>query len=74
MPPEIELGQLISRFGAQAVYGRTLGIGEMRRIGLAERVAFVCRKWLSPTSGQWFAAHPEDNVLLAWAVEAYKHG
>lgn len=73
MPREIEAGRLISRFGAQSVYGRTLGLRELRRIRLAERVEQVCRRWLAPKAGEWFAAHPDDQELFQWALKAYQH-
>ena len=39
LPEDIEAGRLIERFGVQAVYGRPLGYGEMRRISIAESIA-----------------------------------
>lgn len=36
MPPDIEAGRLVDRFGAQAVYGRPMSMKEMRRIVNAE--------------------------------------
>lgn len=46
----------------------------MMRILLAERVEYVCRKWLDKDAGKWFAKHPEDAQLLAWANKAYTDG
>ena len=38
MPGEIELGHAVDRYGGMAVYGRTIGAGEMRSISMAEGV------------------------------------
>ncbi len=37
-PAAIEAGWLIDRFGAQAVYGRTMSVKEMRHILTAEKI------------------------------------
>lgn len=74
MPVEIELGRLVNRFGAQAVYGRALGLLEMRRITLAENIERACQKWKAPNAGKWFQAHPDDLVIFDWAKKAYTHG
>jgi hypothetical protein len=66
-------GRLINRFGAQAVYGRALGYGEMRRILLAENVERVAQRFLAKDSAKWFQAHPNDLKLLTWAKEASTH-
>jgi hypothetical protein len=73
MPHEIEAGRLINRYGAGAVYGRLLGVREMRRINLAENLEHICRRWLEPKAGEWFAAHPEQMQLFQWAVKAHTH-
>ena len=74
-PNEIKAGRLIERFGAQAVYGRPLGYGEMRRIMLAEHIEHVCRKWKTNGAGKYFAEHPDDLKTLTWAREqATKYG
>ena len=73
MPDEIEAGRLINRYGATAVYGRPLGISEMRRINLAENVERVSRRWQAKGAGAWFAEHPEDQRLLQWVVKVNKH-
>lgn len=73
-PREIKSGRLVDRFGAPAVYGRPLGYGEMRQIMLAERVEFVCRKWLGPDAGQWFTKNPDDAAVFEWAKKAFVNG
>lgn len=70
MPREIEAGRMVNRYGAQAVYGRPLGVREMRRISLAERIEGACRHWLEPNAAEWFAKHPDDLRLFNWAVKA----
>ncbi len=64
-PTEIEAARLIDRFGAQAVYGRSLGVREMRRIMLAERVERIARHGLD-------ASRPDDNALLGRLADDYK--
>lgn len=65
MPKEIEAGRLIDRFGAQAVYGRTLGISEIRRIVAAENVlnSFRARENAGDWA-KWSSDHPELAELL----------
>ncbi len=54
-PAEIITLGYIDRFGAQAIYGRPLGYGEMRRMIVAENVV----KW-----------HKERSVAENWAAWA----
>ena len=73
-PTEIKAGRLIDRFGAQAVYGRPLGYGEMYRIVLAENVEFVCRKWQDKSAGKYFQENPAGLKLFTWAKKAFTDG
>lgn len=65
-PREIEAGRLIDRFGAQAVYGRTLGVKEMRRITVAENVARAYE--IRQSSSDW-VKWSKDNPELAKLLE-----
>jgi len=61
---------LLDRFGAQALYGRTLGFGEARRILL---VAQIIESYRERNSAQnwagWTAAFPEKSRLLNWVCQ-----
>ena len=71
LPEDIEAGRLIERFGVQAVYGRLLGYGEMRRISIAESIArdYQSRDKYRDKDGaencsEWSARFPEANARL----------
>jgi len=71
LPEDIEAGRLIERFGVQAVYGRPLGYGEMRRINLSESIvqAYRSRDNYRDKDGaenwsEWSARFPEMNARL----------
>jgi len=69
---ELLAGQLITRFGAQAVYGRSLGYGELRRIWYAEAVVSAYHErarasdWVA-----WAQQNPQLNSLLLSAMNPY---
>lgn len=80
LPEDIEAGRLIERFGVQAVYGRPLGYGEMRRISIAESIArdYQNRSNYRDKSGaenwsEWSAHYPESNARLI-AAEIIDNG
>lgn len=74
-PAELVLLNRIDRFGAQAVLGRTLGAGEMRRMILCENIvkAHQGRK-ASGNWAEWSLAYPEANRLLTAAMKAAQDG
>jgi len=55
MSPEIELGNAVDRFGGQVVYGRPIGMLEMRQITLAERIvnAYDARQVSDENQANW---------------------
>jgi len=59
----------IDRFGVEAVYGRTPGAGELRRMVVAENVikAFEARQQAQDWA-QWSKDNPELAALLAQAM------
>lgn len=65
MPMELEAAYRIQHYGAEAVFGRPLGYGEMRRMTLAENIVadFEARRksgnWVS-----WEIEHPDEADLL----------
>ena len=70
-PPEIEAGELVNRFGAQVVYGRTMTRGEMRAILLAETVVRAYRERAEAGEvATWAIDHPELQTLLVRAMRA----
>jgi hypothetical protein len=71
MPRELELMGYVTRFGAAAVFGRTPGAGELRRMIAAENVvnAYNARK-ASENWAEWASANPAANRLLIKAMQA----
>lgn len=74
-PREYIAAQLVSRFGAQAVFGRQLGMGEMRRILVVENVinAYHSRA-RAENWAQWAAQNPDGSRILNAAMKAYTDG
>lgn len=77
MPREYEIGRLIDRFGAQSVYGRLLGVGEMRRIMRVEAIvsAYQSRENWRDEGGKtnladWSRKHAGLSRLLNEAMKA----
>lgn len=72
LSPEIEALKMIDRFGAQAVYGRPLGIGEMRRLLTAERIVkiYVDRAEFETGYANWGIANPDAARILERAYIA----
>lgn len=75
MPLEIEAGRLIGRFGAPAVYGRPMGLVEMRAIALAENAERAYRGYRAAVDSEagsvsWAEKNPEQAALVARAVLA----
>ena len=66
---------MVERFGAQAVYGRSLAVSEMRAVMLTENVvdAYESRK-ASGSYAEWSEKHPASAKLLADAERAYRDG
>ena len=75
LPREIELGQYLETYGAQAVTGRVLGAGELRRITVAKNIvaAYRSREGYRDESGaenwaEWSRTHPEQARILNMAA------
>lgn len=70
-PAVLELLSVIDRFGAAAVMGRTLGVGEIRSMLVAEAIVRACQgragaeNWVN-----WAQEHPELQRLLVEAMRA----
>jgi hypothetical protein len=74
-PGELVAISYIDRFGAQAVYGRPLGAGEMRRMSLVENIVNAYRaRERSDNWAAWAKEHPRDSELLAQAAKAADYG
>ena len=70
MPLELEAMYRLSTFGAQALYGRTLGVVEVRRMELMARVVNVYRSFhASRDWAAWREQHPADFELLTYAMK-----
>lgn len=73
VPDEVILSQYIDRFGVQAVYGRTPGAGELRRIVAAENIIRIydeatgAEDWVA-----WSKANPDNAERLSSAIKAAK--
>ena len=65
MPMEFEALRMVDRFGTPAVFGRSLGYGELRRMALTENIvrAFEARQ-KSPNFVAWEIEHPDETRLL----------
>lgn len=75
MPEDLVTLSYIDRFGAQAVLGRPLGVGEMRRMIAAENVVKAHAEM--KRAGDWTAwaeRYPEKWRLLTAAMKAAKNG
>ena len=66
---------MVDKFGAQAVFGRVLGVSEMRRMSLAQRVqqAYHARQAYKDAEGvnnwaSWAERNPEMNDLINSAM------
>lgn len=77
MPREYEIGRLIDRFGAGAVYGRLLGVGEMRRIMRVEAIIDAYRSratWRDEggvlSMADWAQKHAASSRMLNEAMKA----
>ena len=70
IPREIELGAIVDRFGAQAVFGRAIGAGEIRRIAMSERIVRAYREREQAENwAAWVVNNPQDAELLSIAAE-----
>lgn len=74
-PPEYVALQYIDRFGAAAVYGRTLGAGELRRMVLVENVIKAHQgRERAENWAKWAQENPQASELLARAAKAANDG
>lgn len=73
---EIQLGQLINRFGVAAIMGRpNLGAGEARRILAAEYIVHLYQeKMQSENWAAWANDNPDGDKLLNIAMLLVKEG
>jgi len=69
MPKELVLLRYVDRFGANAVFGRTPGAGELRSMVISENVvnAYHSRAKAGDWA-KWANENPELNRLLIMAV------
>ena len=75
MPGELEAANMVDKFGASAVFGRTLGVGEMRSMNRAQAVyrVYQSRDRYRDEAGvnnwaEWAQKFPDDNELLDQAM------
>lgn len=70
-PPEYILLQQVDRFGAQAIYGRALGYGELRRMTTAETIIKSYNERKAASSwAEWAEANKGRAELLQIAMLA----
>ena len=75
MPAEIELINMIDRFGAQAIYGRTLKRSEVRRLMIPERIVNAYQAMSAAEDmDKWIQTHHADWELLDWAAGLERNG
>lgn len=70
-PRELDALRAIRVFGAEAVWGRPLGVGEIKRMTVAESIvrAHVGRATHKAGWAAWAAANPGQNALLNAAMK-----
>ncbi len=81
LPIELETAWKVDEYGADAVFGRRLGVGEMRRMSAAKRVyvAYHNRENYRDKDGkknfaEWAGKYPYDAELLNKAVRMVTNG
>jgi hypothetical protein len=70
-PRELDALRAIQAFGAEAVWGRPIGVGEMRRMLVADSIvrAHIGRATHKEGWAAWAADNPEQNALLNTAMK-----
>ena len=64
---------MIDRYGGQSIYGRVLGVREVRRMQLAARTLNTALSFRgSPDWQVWQEQHPNDFDFLTYAIRLYK--
>jgi len=72
-PPELETLRRLDRYGSPAIYGRVLGVREIRRMEMAARTVnaylgmHASKDWI-----EWQKQHPSDFEFLTYAIKLYK--
>ena len=75
LPAEIELLSAVDRFGAQSVFGRAIGAGEIRRMNTSESIIRAVRdRERAENWAEWARANPGEARLLARATKAAADG
>ncbi len=70
IPREIELGRMVNRFGAQAIFGRAIGAREIHRITMAETIVRLFReRERAENWAAWVVNNPAEAELLSKAAE-----
>lgn len=65
----------VDRFGAQAVFGRVIGAGEIRRMNTAEAIVRAYRdRERAENWAEWARDNREQAALLARAAKAADDG
>lgn len=74
-PNELVMSFYLNRFGAQAVLGRPMGAGEMRRIVVAENIVNAYRNRQAADDWvKWAQDYPDEAALLNGAMKAANDG
>ena len=81
VPAELEMAWRAEEYGAAAVFGRVLGVGETRRMTAAKRVynAYHARAAYRDKDGnknyaEWAGKYPDDAEMLNQAVRMVQDG
>jgi len=81
LPIELETAWKVDEYGAEAVFGRVMGVGEMRRMSAAKRVynAYHARARYTDKDGnknyaEWAKQYPDDAEILGVAMKAVTDG
>ena len=70
MPPEIELGNAVDRYGGMTVYGRAIGAFEMRRISMSENIVALYNAREGNDWVEWGNENEASANLLGLALRA----
>lgn len=70
IPREIELGKVVDRFGAQAIFGRSIGAKEIKRIAMSETIVRLFRERAKAENwAAWVVNNQAEAELLSIAAE-----
>lgn len=71
MPPDLQLANAVSRYGVQAIFGRVLGAGELRRMLACENIVRAYQeRQKHPNWAEWARDNPDESRILNQLAKA----